>query len=142
MFRSLFAIALICSAGLSQAREDASVSPVYAAVGQFTATLHSQTQMWRVAPLEGESVDIRGQALCPRNVRLPRGLWLVGRDDVGRPELVAPSATLLPAGHNGRIALRSCDDPELRKSAVKAYGVPAQVIDLLATEVGAVFVDD
>lgn len=118
------------------------LSPVYAQAGQYTATLHSQSQHWNLSPLAGDELEIRGGELCPRTEMPPQGLWLLARDEAGRAELVAPSATLLPAGHSGRVALRACDDPELRNASVKAYGVPQQVLDLLVANSGAVLVDD
>jgi hypothetical protein len=142
MIRSLIALSLLAASGLSQARGDSALEPVYAEAGQYTATLSAGQQHWRLAPIAGTDIEIRSAELCPRTATPPRGLWLLGRDDAGRPELVAPSATLLPNGHRGRVALRSCDDPELRSARVEAYGVPQRVLDLLAAEAGAVLVND
>lgn len=118
------------------------LDPVYTAGNQYTASLQASTQLWRLAPLDGNDVEIRAATLCPHTALPTRGLWLVGRDAEGRPELVAPSATLLPAGHSGRIALRRCDDPQLLDRSQPAYGVPTPVLELLAAQTGAVLVDD
>lgn len=142
MYRSLIALSLLAVSGLSQARGDSGIEPVYADAGQYSATLAAAQQHWTLAPMAGTDIEIRSAELCPRTTTPPRGLWVIGRDADGRPELVAPSATLLPEGHSGRVALRSCDDPELRSASVQAYGVPQRVLDLLIAEAGAVMVND
>jgi hypothetical protein len=116
--------------------------PVYADAGQYSASLDRESHLWRLAPIVGETVEVRPAELCPSTTRPAPGLWLVGRDAEGRPELIAPSATLLPAGHSGRVALRACDDPALREAGVDAYGVPGLVLEWLTDQAGAVMVDD
>lgn len=118
------------------------LDPVYAHAGQYTATLDRQGNTWQLTPIVGDALEVRSAELCPSTARPLPGLWLIGRDAEGRPELIAPSATLLPAEHSGRVALRACDDPALRAARVEAYGVPGKVLEWLADEAGAVLVDD
>jgi len=138
----LFAAAALLSSLPASANIERPLDPVYLPGSQYTATLQPSTQLWRLAPLDGTDVEIRASALCPHTAVPGRGLWLLGRDADGRAELVAPSATLLPPGHSGRIALRACDDPQLADASQPAFGVPAQVLDLLLAETGAVLVDE
>ncbi len=142
MSRSLLLASLLTLSATVGAQSASEITPVYAEAGQYTATLRSTHQHWQLAPIAGDPVEIRADQLCPRTAVPPRGLWVLGRDDSGRAELVAPSATLLPQGHSGRVALRACDDPELRSAKVEAYGVPQQVLDLLLANTGAILVDD
>ncbi|MCK7593450.1 hypothetical protein [Pseudomarimonas salicorniae] len=136
------AILTLAAAGAASANSQGSLHPVYAEAGQFTAMLDRDAQQWRLAPIVGEAIDVRSAELCPSTIRPVPGLWLVGRDEQGQPQLIAPSATLLPEGHSGRVALRRCDDPALREASVEAYGVPGKVLDWLVSESGAVLVDD
>jgi hypothetical protein len=144
---ALAPLALTLAAALAlpmtaNARIERSLDPVYSAASQYTATLSPKADLWRLTPLDGNDVEIRSGAACPHSTVPSKGLWLVGRDSQGRAELVAVSATLLPAEHSGRIALRACDDPALRVGSEPAYGVPSPVLDLLIAESGAVLVDD
>ena len=144
MQRLIPALSLIfslASASAAAADPAGNLTPVYAEAGQYSATLERESQRWRLTPIEGETLDIRSADLCPSTARPLPGLWLVGRDAEGRPELIAPSATLLPAGHSGRVALRPCSDPALRDARIDAYGVPGKVLEWLANEAGAVMVD-
>lgn len=142
MFRSLILTSSMLLPSLAVATVDARIEPVYAEAGQYTASLSARTQSWRLSPLVGQAIDVRPGELCPHTAVPPKGMWIVGRDDSGQPQLVAPSATLLPEGHAGQVALRACDDPELRDSRVAAYGVPRQVLQWLADQSGAVLVND
>lgn len=131
------AIALIGSAS-AQAPE--ALLPQYTAGIDYTASLDARDQHWELQPQAGEAKVIAGEAFCPRSVEPPQGLWLVGRDANGNLELIAPSATLLPAGHSGRVAVRSCDDPDLRNGLVEAYGVPGAVYENLSNEHGSLLI--
>lgn len=145
MQRLIPALSLIVSlatASAAAADPASNLTPVYTEGGHYSATLERDNQRWRLTPIEGESLEIRSTDLCPSTARPLPGLWLVGRDAEGRPELIAPSATLLPAGHSGRVALRACNDPALRDAQVDAYGVPGKVLEWLASDSGAVLVDD
>lgn len=143
MNRSLRSLCLVTGLALAASAAVAGeLDPVYAHAGQYTATLDRNGHAWQLTPIVGEALEVRSSGLCPSTARPTPGLWIIGRDAEGRPELIAPSATLLPAGHSGRVALRSCDDPALRASRVEAYGVPGKVLEWLAEEAGAVLVDD
>ncbi len=142
MNRSLVLIAALAMPLAAAANIDRSIDPVYSEGGQYTATLQARAQAWRLTPLDGNDIAIRSDASCPHTALPAKGLWLIGRDAAGRAELVAVSATLLPAGHSGRIALRSCDDTSLRDASQPAYGVPTQVLAMLLEQSGAVLVDD
>jgi hypothetical protein len=137
----MLAAALVVSANAA-AKIERSLDPVYAIGSQYTATLSAARQLWRLTPLDGNDIEVRSESLCPHSALPGKGLWLVGRDADGRAELVAVSATLLPDGHSGRVALRRCDDPTLNDAAEPAYGVPAPLLDMLVEHSGAVLVDD
>ena len=120
---------------------ESSLTPVYVASSQYTAILEPSLQRWTLAPQVGSDLQIRSVTPCAHQTVPAKGLWLIGRDANGGLELVAPSATLLPEGHSGRIALRSCETATA-VNGVKSYGVPDQVLELLADNTGAVLVDD
>lgn len=137
---ALAAIAALVLSGAAFAEPaENAIDPVYLAGSQYTAVLQHGLQRWTLSPQTGPDLEIRSIAPCPHQTVPGKGLWLIGRAADGSLELVAPSATLLPAGHSGRVALRSCEgavDP-----ATPAYGVPGQVLELLAAHSGAVLVD-
>jgi hypothetical protein len=108
---------------------------VYVAGGQYTATLDQTQNVWRFLPLNGQDVQIDAGA-CRTGAMAPVGVWLLQLDRDGRPELVAPSTTRLPAGSPDHIALRACDQANGRELAV-----PQTVLDLLAENTGAIYVD-
>jgi len=110
--------------------------PVYTAGSQYTATLTQTGSQWRLQPITGQDVEI-STGTCSTGAMIAPGLWLVVRDAHGGLELVAPSATILPAGRADRVALRACDDANGRDLAV-----PQTVLDLLAGTTGAILVQD
>ena len=107
---------------------------VYVPGGQYTATLDQTQNVWRFLPINGQDVVIDAGS-CATGAMAPTGVWLLQLDRDGRPELVAPSATPLPAGASDHIALRACDQAHGRELAV-----PQTVLDLLASNTGAVYV--
>jgi hypothetical protein len=113
--------------------EDA--GPVFNASSQYTAVYHPAAAQWRIVPASGQDLAI-DTGDCAANVAIPKGVWLVTRDDAGRVELLAPSTTPLPAGAADTIAVRACDAPE-----AGALVLPQPLIDLLASESGAVLVE-
>lgn len=119
---------------------DNGLDPVYLAGSQYTAVLQPQLQRWTLSPQTGPDLEIRSIAPCPHQTVPGKGLWLIGRDAEGNLELIAPSATALPAGHSGRVALRSCETAG-EPAGSPGYGVPGQVLELLAAHSGAVLVD-
>jgi hypothetical protein len=113
-----------------------SSQPVYVAGGQYTATLDQTQNVWRFLPMNGQDVVIDA-GRCSTGAMAPTGVWLLQVDRDGRPVLIAPSATRLPAGSPDRIALRACDQARGNELAV-----PQTVLDLLAVNTGAIYVNN
>ena len=107
---------------------------VFVAGGQYTATLDQTQNVWRFLPMNGQDVVVDA-GTCSTGAMAPEGVWLLQLDRNGRPELVAPSVTRLPAGAPDHIALRACDQASGRELAV-----PQTVLDLLASNTGAIYV--
>ena len=107
---------------------------VFVAGGQYTATLDQTQNVWRFLPMNGQDVVVDAGS-CSTGAMAPVGVWLLQFDRHGRPELVAPSVTKLPAGASDHIALRACDQASGRELAV-----PQTVLDLLASNTGAIYV--
>lgn len=108
---------------------------VYAAGSQFTARLDQTRNHWLLQPLGGADVDIDA-GTCSTGFVAPNGVWLLVVGGDGSAELVAPSATRLPAGSPDRVALRACNEATGQQLAV-----PRSVLDLLTANTGAVYVD-
>lgn len=111
-------------------------APYYVAGSQYTASLDRTSGHWRLQPTAGQDIEIN-TGLCPTGTTVPAGLWLLVRDADGRPELLAPSTTPLPAGRADRVPLRACDQAGDRQLAL-----PQTLIDLLASNTGAILVHD
>ena len=107
---------------------------VFVPGGQYTATLDQTQNVWRFLPMNGQDVVVDA-GNCSTGAMAPTGVWLLQLDRSGRPELVAPSVTRLPAGAPDHIALRACDQAHGRELAV-----PQTVLDLLMANAGAVYV--
>jgi hypothetical protein len=107
---------------------------VYVAGGQYTASYDQTRNTWRFLPINGHDVVVDAGD-CSTGAMAPTGVWLLQLDRQGRPMLVAPSATRLPAGSPEQIPLRACDQARGRELAV-----PQTVLDLLASNTGAVYV--
>ncbi len=125
--------ALVASAA-SVAAVDAA-QPVFLAGSQYTATLEQTRNQWRFQPADGQDVVI-DVGSCSTGAMAPTGVWLLVMDAQGRPELLAPSVTRLPVGAPDRIALRACD-----KAKGQELAVPQTILDLLAANTGAVYVN-
>jgi len=125
--------AMLLPSGLSAATLPAEEA-VFVPGGQFTATFDQTQNVWRFLPMNGQDVVVDAGA-CATGAMAPVGVWLLQLDRQGRPELVAPSVTPLPAGASDHIALRACDQAHGRELAV-----PQTVLDLLAANTGAVYV--
>ncbi len=109
---------------------------VYAESSQFTARFDQTNNTWKLLPQAGDPVTIE-VGRCATGTMAPQGVWLVTQDAEGQPELVATSATRLPAGSPDRFAMRDCGEANGRQLAV-----PRTVIDLLAANTGAIYVDN
>ena len=116
------------------AAPDSADEAVFVPGGQFTASFDQTQNVWRFLPMNGQDVVVDAGS-CSTGAMAPTGVWLLQIDSDGRPELVAPSVTRLPAGASDHIALRACDQAEGRELAV-----PQTVLDLLASNTGAVYV--
>lgn len=137
MRRQTVVFGLLAAAVAAAAVASASMpEPVYVAGGSYTAVLDQQARRWTLLPLDGQDFEIRANAgACESAEAIPSGVWLVGRDAEGRPELVAPSATLAAAGRD-RIALHDCSESGAGLAA------PRPLIDWLATNASAVYVEE
>lgn len=112
-----------------------SADPVYVAGSQYTAILNQASQHWQLLPASGQVLDISSTA-CKAGAPIADGVWLLVLDADGRPSLVAPSTTALPAGASDRVALRACDE----SAGDDAVFAPQELIDLLAANTGAIYV--
>lgn len=108
----------------------------YQAGGQYTAVLNSKNAQWRLLPSDGQDFAIQIDKNCASSMRIPTGLWLLTRDAQGAPELLAPSQTVLPVGHSGRIPVVNCSNHES-----KGLALPASLIEWLADNTGAIYVE-
>lgn len=105
---------------------------------RYSAVLSPSQGAWRLLPAAGDDISLRVSADCGAAASLPRGLWLLTRDSQGRPVLVAPSATPLPAGHPGHVRLVDCgprtadDEP--------ALAVPSNLVQWLEHRSGVIYV--
>ena len=138
---ALLALALAAmslSAAANPARPVAELAAAgdYSPGSQYTAAFHQTLNRWRLQPADGQDVEIDTGA-CATGAMIPPGVWLVVRDVHGRPELLAPSVTPLPAGVPDRVALRHCDEAHGR-----AIAVPRALLEILGERTGAVYVYD
>jgi hypothetical protein len=136
LFLALAAMSLSAAASTARpafpAFEEASAG--FAAGSQYTASFDQTHNRWRLQPADGQDVEIDTGA-CATGAMIPTGVWLVVRDARGRPELLAPSVTTLPAGSPDHVALRSCDEAQGRSIAV-----PRALLEILGERTGAVYV--
>ena len=111
------------------------IDSVYQAGGQYTAVLNSANAQWRLLPSDGQDFVIQLDDNCRSNAKIPAGLWLLTRDTNGQAELLAPSHTVLPEGHSGRVPVVSCADQKNN-----ALAIPASLIEWLGNNTGAIYV--
>lgn len=138
MHSSLLSLTLAAALlpGAAGAQNQDADAPQYNAGSQYTAEFSQTSGHWHLMPANGQDLEI-DTGTCATGSVHPNGLWLLVRDADGRPELLAPSSTALPAGASDRIAIRSCDEAD-----GKALALPQVLIDLLAADTGAVLLDD
>lgn len=113
-----------------------STEPAFNPGSHYTAVFTQHNGRWRLLPADGQDFEI-DTLTCPSSPPIPAGIWLLTRDAQGRPELLAPSSTALPAGSTDRIALRPCD----AAGDGDALAAPQALIDLLAANTGAIYVE-
>lgn len=145
LFLSLAAVAgaghaELTQAPLAEASLQAARLPVARVTpGQYSAVLHVQQGNWQVLDPSGASLQVEATG-CPGNPLLPPGLWLLTRDAAGAPELIAPSATPLPPGHAGHIALRACGSAQSGRDAAASLQVPEALIATLEQNASAILI--
>lgn len=108
----------------------------YQAGGEYTAVLNTDNSQWRLLPSDGQDFAIQLDKNCESSTSVPAGLWLLTRDADGKPELLAPSQTVLPGGHSGHIAIAACDQAQANELAL-----PSSLIEWLSDNTGAVYVE-
>ena len=134
-------LAFTAMAGIALATAAASTrlppKPVSFESGQYSAALAQGARQWQLQPLAGDDVEVIDRA-CINRTHVPNGIWLVSRDADGRPTLIAPSSTVLPAGYPQQIALRACGEA----GAELALQVPPVVLAWLESNVNSVMIDE
>ena len=133
LITTLLASILLSSTALGSELDN---GPVYQAGGQYTAVLNSANSQWRLLPNDGQDFAIELDDNCRSSTKIPAGLWLVTRDANGHVELLAPSQTVLPKGHSGRVPVVSCADDKSN-----ALALPASLIEWLGNNTGAIYVE-
>lgn len=114
--------------------------PIYITDGQYDAALKQREHLWRLLPLFDAEVDVTDRSKdCDSRVKIPHGLWYVTQDNKGRPLLIAPSVTPLPAGFPEQVALRACGETV---DADTALFVPAVALDWINAHAGTILIDD
>lgn len=111
---------------------------VFVEGARYSAVLSRSANAWRLLPAAGGELRINLAEHCRVGQAPPRGLWLLTFDDRGRPQLVAPSATPLPAGHPGHIRLVGCGQPVAADDA--ALALPPGLIAWLQQNSGSIYV--
>lgn len=103
--------------------------------GSYGAVLQVRAQTGQLLDDDGAitRLEYRG---CGSPVELPAGLWLLTRDDTGLRKLIAPSATPLPAGHRGEVALAACGEP----AAADTLHLPAALIAALEAHASSILI--
>ncbi|WP_146907050.1 hypothetical protein [Arenimonas daejeonensis] len=113
---------------------------VFVEGARYNAVLSRGANAWRLLPLQGDDRKLSVAEHCRAGLEPPRGLWLLTRNAEGLPQLVAPSATPLPAGHPGHIRLVECGQPIAADEAVLA--LPVGLIAWLQQNSGTIYVTD
>lgn len=132
LISTLIASILLTSAAFGS---ETDLAPVYQDGSQYTAVLDSQNAHWRLLPSDGQDFAIQLDQSCKSSISVPAGLWLLTRDAEGKPELIAPSQTVLPAGHSGHIAVVACNEEQ-----ANGLALPASLIEWLSDNTGAIYV--
>ena len=112
---------------------------VFVEGARYNAVLDARAGTWRLIPTDGPEHHLRVAERCLNDTMPPPGLWLLSRDERGRPELVAISSTPLPAGHPGRVALVDCG-PHAPLPGADAIAVPPGLMAWLTQHSGTIYV--
>jgi hypothetical protein len=124
------------AARLPTAAAEDDTAPYYAEGSQYSARYDQTRNTWRLLPADGPDVVVDAGD-CSTGATVPAGVWLLVIDRDGSAELVAPSTTALADGAPDHVALRACDQASGRELAV-----PRDLLELLATRTGAIYVDN
>ncbi len=131
--------ALIATAVVVSDPAWAGAEPPYFDPGQYTAALHQHSHRWQLLPLDGGEVEvIERSPVCVSQLHVPRGVWVVTRDEQGIPLLLAPSAIRLPQGFPAPLRLTACSADDTRTG----LPVPPIVFEWISRHVGSVMIDD
>jgi hypothetical protein len=137
-----FATRFLASAGLALAAGLAAAQasePVFVPASQFSVAFDQSTREWQLLPLDGQDIRVSAaRETCAADALIPNGVWLITHTPNGGVELVAPSVTTLPAGHDGRVALLACGET----GAQPRLNAPASMVRWLAEHAGAVYVHE
>ncbi|PKM08238.1 MAG: hypothetical protein CVV14_04950 [Gammaproteobacteria bacterium HGW-Gammaproteobacteria-4] len=136
---NLLAGSLLVLGFAGSALANATPSPTLRAALDYSAHFSPDRDDWQVFHHDGRSLRVLADADCRNEQAPPEGLWLLTRNGAGQPELLAPSALPLPAGHSGHIALLACDAP----APVNDGGVlrvPSELMEWLTDNAGLVYV--
>ncbi len=135
-FKLISAIAVLTSSSAYAAEQ---VEQDYIAGGHYTATFHQHAGNWQYTPADGQDLNLSSADNCSVASEVPKGVWLLTSDANGDPELQAPSALNLPAGHSGSVQLVACDQAA---DGITQIVAPQLLLDLLVNSAGAVRIDD
>lgn len=124
--------------GQAGAAAPAADEAIFVEGARYDAVLSQASRTWRLLPASGNALRLQVSPDCQLGAAPPRGLWLLTRDQWGRPELVAPSATPLPRGHSGHIRLVACGQPALGREP--ALALPDGVLAWLQQNSGSIYV--
>lgn len=136
LMTALLSLALVSPA--APAASPAADEAIFVEGARYDAVLNRGANAWRLLPASGGELRLSVADHCRTGLNPPRGLWLLTRDAQGRPELVAPSATPLPAGHSGHIRLVDCGQPLAAGEA--ALALPPGLIAWLQQNSGSIYV--
>ncbi len=136
LMTALLSLSLVSPAALAAA--PAADDAVFVEGARYSAVLSRGTKTWRLLPAAGGELRLNVAGHCRAGQAPPRGLWLLTLDARGRPLLVAPSATPLPAGHPGQIRLVDCDQPISAHDA--ALALPPGLVAWLQQNSGSIYV--
>jgi hypothetical protein len=136
--RSLpYSLTLLLAGALASPVGARDAEPVFTAASQYTALLEQKRGRWRLLSPDGADLIVEVAARDCRESRLPLGIWMLTRDASGRPSLLAPSVTRLPAGHPELVALLPCGE----RADAASVSAPASLIEWLSQRVGSIRVE-
>lgn len=140
---ALFALTLSTAALAAPAPQpaapEAPMAELPVLASQYNAVLSTRAGRWQLFDHEGPRLQFEANG-CRSSALLPPGLWLLTRDAEGQPVLVAPSATPLPAGHSGQIAIRPCGSLQEGRDPASSVQLPEPLIATLEQHASAILI--